>query len=238
MNRYNGGCDTCKHHMTDICEGCKWYYDDLKNLYETASPEEIAMAEERSRQKKIIEAIDEYIECDLPDTFLQAYETAKTFAAHNHFRNVLMGVKITEDKHLIASDSYMMIDIPCPDIPDKFKGRIIMYLDGNKVGLSSLLYPDHVPIFSTGEGFKRAYLHHLPHDQIPVADRGHGDQLSLLALHTPECKIYFDADRINKVKSALYDVIIVAYKDATSPAVFTGDNARAVVCSARYKEEG
>jgi hypothetical protein len=228
---YNGGCDTCKHHLTDVCEGCEHYYD-LEDLYEETSPEEIAAVEERERQRNIAEAISEYIECDLPDTFLQAYDTAKTFVARNHFRPVLMGVKITEDKHIIACDSYMLIDIPCPDIPDQLKGKIVMSMDGNKVGITNLLYPDHIPIFSAADDFKKAILQCLPQEQI-LGEKGYGDSIQILALHTPQGEICFDDTRINKVKSALSGEIIVQYKDATRHAIFIGHNARAAVCPLR-----
>ncbi len=99
------------------------------NTMTIGTPEEVAKKEKTELENAIKNAISEYVMVAISEDFKKAFDNAKKVAAQVHYKTYFMGVLMTQDGHMVSSDSYMLSKVRCDTIPEPLKGRIVVTLE-------------------------------------------------------------------------------------------------------------
>ncbi|HCF71982.1 MAG TPA: hypothetical protein DER33_10450 [Syntrophomonas sp.] len=238
MNRYKnkhyGNCDYCANNGSSCCDECEHYEHDYYDFWEEDTPEEIAKREKAEIEKANKEATHEYIELDISDEFKQAFDNAKKCAAVQHeFRPVLMGVLMTQDGYMVASNTFLLCKIKYDCIPECLKGRVVITLQDGQAGINHGSFPDYEPILDV------ARLKTTPLSQVTRtfkskdSDQSYGFNQSLLQLD--DSIVALDDAKLQLALSILQGDIRLYYKpgEILYPLVFEGSNGVVVIVPLR-----
>jgi hypothetical protein len=233
-NKHYGNCDYCANNGSSCCDECEHYEHDYYDFWEEDTPEEIAKREKAEIEKANKEATHEYIELDISDEFKQTFDIVKKCAATQHqFRQVLIGVLMTQDGSMVASNTYMLCKIKCDSIPECLKGRVVVTLQDGQAGISHASFPNYKPIIDTiGHKIK-------PLSQVTMTYKGkeedqtYGFNQALLQLDNTI--VALDDAKLQLAKEILQGEIMLYYESVKnlSPLIFEGSNGIMVIVPLR-----
>lgn len=226
-----GDCETCIHYNDDdYCFDCDHFDHITYDKYEEASPEKVAEIE-AERQKQMIEnAIDLYIPMVISDDFRNAFNTAKQFAAKEHFKPHFICVYASADNHLVASDTRVLIEYSC-EVPLSLHDKSIVRLEDDCVAVHDKPFPSYKSLFD------------FPGVTEPLS----GIETHIYKLAYPEFLVegfilnyhfvYFNKTYLDLIRSTLTGQITIKYSTLFefSSVLFTGDNARVLLMPLRVK---
>ena len=152
MYSTDGDCETCKHlNNHRYCENCSSNpdYEDLEDLYEPVSKEEMERIEKRDIEIRINQLQTETLEVSISEELLKSFEIAKGFTEKKCERPLFYSVYFDEDC-VVATDSMRMIVIKT-DIPDQLQGQMVVSMDDNtaKVLKTAQPFPDYKSVIPT-----------------------------------------------------------------------------------------
>lgn len=228
-------CEKCVHYEnSSYCEECEHYDRDLSDYYEEATPEIIAKREEAKRLQAEKEAIDEWIPVEISDEFREAFNLAKKYAAGEHFREALLGVYISLDNCLVASDTHQIVKIPCK-VPSELLGKCVIKLDENQAGIHTKQgFPAYRHFFSSDEYVMgKVQFSPLQNPKEKQYFEVFGFEVELLILKDHE--IAFQKKYLDLMRGILTGDITAYYnpENKLAPVLFVGDNAKMVIVPLR-----
>lgn len=222
-----GECEYCKHDGTSYCEDCEHLDHEYFDHWEELTPEEKAGKEKAELEKVIKAAISEYIMVDVSEDFKKAFESAKKYAAETDFRGYFMGVLMTQDGNMVASDRYSLCKIKCDHIPETLKGYIVITLEDGKVGINHEQFPDYEAVLDT-TGYKS-----IPLEQVNKTSSTCSKETTNLLLG--DILFAVDNNKLQLAKEILTGEITLYYKPGAvlNPLIFQGANGVVVVQTMR-----
>lgn len=220
QNKYYGDCDYCANHGS-CCDECEHAAHEFYDFWEEAPPEEITKIEKAKIEKANEEAIQEYIELDIPNELKQAFDIAKkcTCALYK-YRGTLQGVLMTQDGYMVSSDNTLLCKIQCDCIPEKLKGRVVITLQDGQAGISVGAYPKYKSLINISDHTAK------PLGQITrINNRKNGFTQALLQLDNTT--VALDDTKLQLAEEILQGEIMLYYKhgEKHSPIIFKGANA-------------
>lgn len=236
-------CEKCVHYEnSSCCEECEHYDRDLSDYYEEATPEIIAKREEAKRLQAEKEAIDEWIPVEISDEFREAFNLAKKYAAGEHFREALLGVYISLDNCLVASDTHQIVKIPCK-VPSELLGKCVIKLDENQAGIHTKQeFPTYKHLFASDEyilhGYAMAIINEIQFS--PILEPKESQRLKFSGIEAELLKhknfeIAFQKKYLDLMRGILTGDITAYYnpENKLAPVLFVGDNAKMVIVPLR-----
>lgn len=237
-----GDCGLCKNLNSGLCDDCE-YSPNLQDNWEKASPEILAQREQEEKEKAQREAISEtLLSIELPDEFRETFNKAKKCAAEIHHRTALMGVHIAAGGHLVASDTYRLVELQCDCVPKELVDKNIIMLGENQASVCKGEFPDYKKFLNIKESQNtvplgsfqiKEFKNPLPWtNEVGTFLIDSGNNMILLN------KSYLDAMQ-ETLTGVLGGDIRVSYNPNNNRdfVLFTGDNGRMVIGPIRYEPE-
>jgi hypothetical protein len=238
--RKYGECDWCIHFSTDFsqrCLGCM-HGDDLReDLWEEATPEQIAEREAKELRELEDSIITEHLPMIPPDSLMKAFLLAKRFASAD--RTKYASVYAVSDA-LIATDTYRLIEIAC-NVPLDLQGKSIVRFDDQGAALTDQEF--HMKYKEC-----MAEANFIDNPDLPSMltieaqqDYFHDEVLTLTA---PGHLILLASKYVKDAQDALGAITRLGYTDDVHPVIFHSDKGRMCVTPIRkieqnpYKAEG
>lgn len=224
-----GNCETCVRLNTDWCDNCE-YNDDpvLEDNYVEASREVIAERLAKRIKEKEEKAINETIVLQAEDRFKEAFLAAKKCTDADHFKEFFASVHASADDYLVSSDCRIMFRQLCDFIPKELKGRNIVRIDGDIVGLHNGKYPNYKEIFDSCSNYVA-----VPLEDLIVSEEAEWSRydLAAISLKHGEFKTFIQPKYFELMKSLLAGNIRASYSpiDNLKPLLFSGDNGDMVI---------
>jgi hypothetical protein len=232
-------CEKCVHYEDNsYCEECEHYDRDFYDHYEEATPEIIAKREEEERLQAEEKAIDEWISVKISDEFREVFNLAKKCASDMHFRRAFMGVYVSPDGCLVASDTRQIVEIPCKYIPKELFGKCVIKLGENQAGIhTEQKFPAFEHYFTLDEkgnqyfksfNYAMATINEIQF--FPLLE-----SIEVKLLKHKDTEIAFQKKYLDLMKIILTGDIVVYYnpENKLTPVLFVGNNAKMVVVPLR-----
>lgn len=218
-----GNCKYCRNKSTSYCEECEHYDHEYYDYWESIAPEEMAqMEKEEELESAVKNAVTKYILVHIPDDFKRAFDNIRRCAPPIHHRANFMGVFMTNDGCMAASDSYMLCEIRCDSIPKSLRGHIVITLEDGRAGINDReIYPPY-----------RFLLDTIGHSRKPL-DQAILEQCTdeIVWLQLEDRSIAVNRGKLELIKEILSGEITLYFKpgENTKPVILTGENGIAAL---------
>lgn len=234
-------CEKCAHYEdNNYCEECEYYDRDLYDHYEEATAEMITKREEEARLRAEKEAINEWISVEISDKFRDVFTLAKKCTAEIHFRKVFLGVYISPDGCLIASDTRQIVEIPCEFIPEQLLGKCVVKIEENQAGIhTEKKFPPFKHLFDLEGEYWMAALNEIQFSS-PALSLNEVQYYNRLEIE-PEMMSHmgfetlFQKKYLDLMREVMKGNIVVNYipEKPLNAVVFAGNNAKMIIMPLR-----
>lgn len=235
-HKHYGDCEYCANDGSHICDECEHNEREYFDYWEEDTPEAIAAREKAEYEAAIKKAITEHIEVNVSDHFRQTFEIAQKCAAREHFRPAFMGVLMTHEGYMVASNTYLICKIKCDDIPERLQGQIVITLEDNHAGICSVTYPNWKEVMKV-DG-----LETIPYSQAEKAYKDKDSEVDnvfdLVIFKLSGASVVLDKAKLQLVEDILQGDLMLSYRkgQALSPLFFDGDNGTMAVVPVRSED--
>lgn len=232
-------CEKCVHYEDNsYCEECEHCDRNFYDHYEEATPEIITKREEEERLQAEEKAIDEWISVKISDEFREVFNLAKKCASDMHFRRAFMGVYVSPDGCLVASDTRQIVEIPCKYIPKELFGKCVIKLGENQAGIhTQQRFPKFKHLFMVDK-YVMATINEIQFSPLLESKESQyfkSFDIEMELLKHKDTEIAFQKKYLDLMREVLTGNVAVHYnpEHKLASVLFVGNNAKMVVVPLR-----